>query len=136
MKNDSDLNEIAQNLNSSNKEKSEKSALAILRDIRKKIEEIGDPPYANQNQIKGKNQFYLNSLFCSVCLLPIQNGDFAYYMNCCDSLCHISCLAKIAEFDKSTMAHQCPNCCKDFPTDLIQKLRLMQQILDSIHAQI
>ena len=136
MENGLNINDIAKNLNSADKEKSEESALLILREIREKIENIGDPPYSyNQNQIKDKSQLDFNSLFCAVCLLPVQNGDLAYCMHCCQSFCHLSCLAKIVDFDTSTMEHQCPNCSEHFSVDFVQRFKLIQQILDNIQNQ-
>ena len=136
MKSDLNREETVQNLSSTDKEKQEKSALLILKDIRKKIEEIGDPPYTlDQNRLNEHKQLYLNPLFCSACLLPIQNGDLAYCLNCCNCFCHLSCLAQIAEFDTSTMEHQCPNCSLVFPTELIQRFISMQQIIDGIRSQ-
>lgn len=115
-----DSQEIIQDLMSNDKEKRERSALSVLINIRKKVEDMGDPPL-------------VNTLYCSACLLPIQNGDFAYCMNCCNSVCHISCLAKISDFDFLIMEHQCPNCSQKFSKELIQQLNKMQQIIDNVH---
>ena len=112
--------ETGKKILSDNSELSEESAVLVLSTLRKKIDNIKKMKISNEANY---------SLFCSICILPIQKGDIAYCLDCCDSVCHISCLSQIAKLKESHSFNKCPNCNKEFSKEMIEKFQKMQEVV-------
>lgn len=134
------LKEAVENLKinyEKNKDECEQASISILAKIRERLEEIGHPTYKvpkNQESLTSTNERNSSSIQCATCLDQIENGDVALSMPCCGCICHVNCMAKIANSHRIMMHHACPHCTKELTEEQENMFIKMSQIIKRIEG--
>ena len=93
----------------------DEEALLALERLTTRLTEFGEPKHRVGKVTLVKEDE--NDLECKCCLMPIEKGDMFMTMACCGAVCHVQCMAKVANSHPLLMSHACPNCVKRLTKD-------------------
>lgn len=90
--------------------------LALER-LTERLMEIGERENRGGYVAATEDEVPESALECRCCLMPIEKGDLFMKMACCGAICHVMCMAKVANSHPLLMSHACPNCVQHLTKD-------------------
>lgn len=106
----------------------EATAIEILRTIRRKIDDIGDPKYTVPD-LGNSNEEPEGKLTCTACRSPIKPAEICITMPCCGCWCHALCIGKIANAHRFIMEKACPLCRSEFDHEFQERILQIWDVL-------
>jgi hypothetical protein len=103
--------------------------LQVLRRIRAHLEQMTE--HRPKTQIAEVSGPASTPTECVCCLLSIEKGEFFLSMPCCGAMCHIVCMARIANGHAFSMAHACQHCQSDLTAEFKNAIIRMWRVIES-----
>jgi hypothetical protein len=107
----------------------DKDTMDILRQVREYLEQMPERRMKPSNPMPV--QVDSAAIECVCCLLPIEKGHFFLSMPCCGAMCHVICMARIANGHSFSVAHACQHCQSDLSPDFTGAIIRMWRIIES-----
>jgi hypothetical protein len=107
----------------------ESESMEILRKIRNHLEQMMD--HRPKIPLPKAPVVATSPTECVCCLLPIESGHFFLSMPCCGAMCHIVCMARIANGHTFSVAHACQHCQSDLTHEFTTSIIRMWRVIES-----